>query len=274
MRKKLVKDLLVLAVFFTGLGVFAYPFVASAVNHLALQQQLKRDAATAKTNAAKRKAAAKKQNALLAANGIRPITPDFGTSKSATTKLLKQHVLGAVTIPAINVSIPLFDTTTEALLQQGATVLPNTSFPTGGKDHHTVISAHSGLPTKTFFTDLDQVKRGDRFILTVGGKHMAYKVDRIRTILPQQVDALKMEAGRDLATLMTCVPYGVNSHRLLVTGHRVPYTESLDEAAKAATDKRTWWSWALIAAAVAAGIALIGLVVKAVKNTRKGVERE
>ncbi|WP_390408207.1 class C sortase [Lacticaseibacillus jixiensis] len=258
-----LKDLLVWAIFCLGLGIFAYPFVANAYHTVHTHIQTQRRQAVAKRNAEQAATARKQANADLAANGIRPSGDVFkrdATGNSAQA-YLNQHLIGAVTIPDINVSIPLYDTTNATLLESGATVLANTSFPSGGKNTHTVISAHSGLPTKELFTDLPKLKRGQQFILTVGKRHLAYQVDRIQTILPTDINALKIESGRDLATLMTCTPYGVNSHRLLVTGHRVPYSAKTASARDNAATKQLHhaWYW-LIGAALAAIVALVWLV--------------
>ena len=235
------KNLLVLLVFFAGLAVFAYPFVARAINTVSTQIAQREAQTKAEHNAKKLAAKKKAENAELAANGLRPSGDVFkATSKTASAKYLTQHLIGAVAIPSLDVYVPLYDRTNEVLLQSGATVLGGTSYPTGGANTHTVISAHAGLPTKTLFTNLNKLKVGQRFILTVGTKRLAYQVETIDTVLPKDVSKLQIEAGRDLATLMTCTPYGVNSHRLLVTGKRVPLkqvtAQTIDDTAK-----RQWW---------------------------------
>ncbi|MCI1987216.1 MAG: class C sortase [Lactobacillus sp.] len=267
-RHKTVGDVIVLLIFFAGLAIFAYPFVANAVNNVAVQWRLREDREQAAKNVAKQAAAQKAYNAELAQNGLRPNADKFktGRTRSASAAYRQKHLLGAVTIPTLKVNLPLYDTTNETLLQSGAVVLPGTSYPRGGTSTHTVISAHSGLPTKQFFTNLEDMKKGDRFVLTVGKKHLAYQVDRIRVVKPSQVDALKIEPGRDLATLMTCTPYMINSHRLLVTGHRVPYTADLAKQAHNSDERRWWQSWLLIAAAIAAAVLLIGLLVRIIKR--------
>lgn len=132
----------------------------------------------------------------------------------------------------------MFDTTNEKLLQEGATVLQGTSFPTGGIDTHSVISAHSGLPEKKLFTDLEDVKIGEIFVITLFEEKLAYEVDKIDVVEPRDTSVIDIEPGRDIVTLLTCTPYMINSHRLLVTGHRVPYTEEMAQAIKKADDTR------------------------------------
>ncbi|MFD1484411.1 class C sortase [Lacticaseibacillus baoqingensis] len=272
-RHRTIGDIIVLLIFFAGLAVFSYPFVANAVNNIVVQWRLQDDRQQAAKNEAKLRAKQKAYNAELAQNGLRPNADEFKTNRarSGSAAYRRRHLLGAVTIPTLKVNIPLYDTTNETLLQSGAVVLPGTSYPRGGKSTHTVVSAHSGLPTKQLFTDLEDMKKGDRFVLTVGKRHLAYQVDRIRVVKPTQVDALKIEKGRDLATLMTCTPYMINSHRLLVTGHRVPYTDDLAKQTQASDRKRWWQSWALIAVAIAAVGVLIWLLIRIIKRRKQAV---
>ena len=156
-------------------------------------------------------------------NDIKPRVKADGISE----KYYKTHLLGRISLPKINIDMPLFDTTNNDLLEIGATVLNGTSFPLGGESTHSVISAHRGLPNRALFTDLPKLKKGDTFILNVLGKTLAYQVNKIQVVTPDQTNVLKIEPGKDLVTLITCTPYMINSHRLLVTGVRVPYTEQI-----------------------------------------------
>ncbi|MFD1431617.1 class C sortase [Lacticaseibacillus yichunensis] len=267
-KKRLFSDILVIIIFFSGLAVFAYPFVANAVNNLVMSYRQKQDAAIIKENAKRQAAEREAQNKKIAEIGLRPNADIFkATGKvSGTAAYLQKHLIGAVTIPSIRINIPLYDDTNETTLQSGAAVLPGTSFPTGKKNTHTVISAHSALPGKQLFTDLEKVKKGEQFIITVDSKHMAYEVDTIEVVEPDDTSSLKLQAGRDIATLMTCTPYMINSHRLLVTGHRVPYTEELAADTKKADQHRNWLSIAIIALAVVGAGLAIWLIVRAVRK--------
>lgn len=138
-------------------------------------------------------------------------------------------MMGYVQIPKINVKIPVYHTTNEDVLQKGAGHLPGSSFPVGGEGTHTVISAHRGLPSAALFTDLDKLQEGDYFLLSVLDDMLCYQVDQITVVEPTDTSTLTAVEGEDLATLLTCTPYGVNSHRLLVRGHRVPYEEAEDD---------------------------------------------
>ncbi len=135
-------------------------------------------------------------------------------------------VMGYITIPKIRVKLPILHGTSEGVLQKAIGHLEGSSLPTGGEGNHCVLSAHRGLPSARLFTDLDQMKTGDRFTLTVLNREMVYEIDQILTVEPQQVEALYPIAGEDYCTLVTCTPYGVNSHRLLVRGSRVEETET------------------------------------------------
>lgn len=132
-------------------------------------------------------------------------------------------MMGTVEIPKINVNLPIFHTTTEEVLEIGAGHLEGSSLPVGGENTHTVISAHRGLPSASLFTDLDKLEEKDHFLLHVLDDTLCYEVDQIAEVEPDDTSKLDLVDGMDLATLLTCTPYGVNSHRLLVRGHRVPY---------------------------------------------------
>lgn len=130
-------------------------------------------------------------------------------------------VMGYITISKINVKQPIMHGTSEGVLQKAIGHLEGTSLPTGGEGNHCVLSAHRGLPSARLFTDLDQMKTGDCFTLTVLNRELCYEIDQILIVEPQEVEALYPVEGKDYCTLVTCTPYGVNSHRLLVRGRRI-----------------------------------------------------
>ncbi|MDW8777673.1 class C sortase [Streptococcus suis] len=131
--------------------------------------------------------------------------------------------IGFVEIPKINEQIPIYAGTTEDVLQKGAGHLEGSSLPIGGESTHTVISAHRGLPNASLFTNLDRLKIGDQFYIHNIAETLAYEVDQILVVEPSDFDPVMVQSGEDYATLLTCTPYMINSHRLLVRGHRVPY---------------------------------------------------
>lgn len=132
-------------------------------------------------------------------------------------------IMGTVEVPKIKITLPVFHGTGEETLDKAAGHLPGSSLPVGGESTHTVITAHRGLPSAALFTDLDKMEKGDHFLLHILKETLCYEVDQITVVKPDNTENLGVEEGMDLATLMTCTPYGVNSHRLLVRGHRVPY---------------------------------------------------
>ena len=129
--------------------------------------------------------------------------------------------MGNIDIPAIDVNIPIYHYSSKEVLEHGAGHLPGSSLPVGGENTHCVISAHRGLPTAKLFTDLDRLKEGNQFYLHVLDHTLAYEVDKITVVEPDDTKDLAIEKGMDLCTLLTCTPYAVNTHRLLVRGHRV-----------------------------------------------------
>ena len=133
-------------------------------------------------------------------------------------------------IPAIDVELMIYHGTEEEVLQKGVGHLQGSSLPVGGTGTHCVLSAHTGLNDKKLFTDLDQLENGDLFYIHVLGEILAYQVDQIRVVLPEETEDLKINAQEDYVTLVTCTPYGINTHRLLVRGTRVPYEEEREQS--------------------------------------------
>ena len=133
--------------------------------------------------------------------------------------------MGTVEVPAIDQNLPIYHYTTSEVLEKGAGHLAGSSLPVGGESTHCVITAHRGLPTAKLFTDLDRLTEGDVFYLHVLEETLAYEVDQIKVVEPTQTEDLSIIEGEDLCTLVTCTPYAVNTHRLLVRGHRIPYIE-------------------------------------------------
>ena len=130
-------------------------------------------------------------------------------------------VMGYVEVPAIDVSLPIYHGTDEGVLQVAVGHLEWTSLPVGGEGSHCVISGHRGLPSAKLFTDLDEIVAGDTFLLRILDETLTYEVDQILIVLPHEISDLTIEPGKDYCTLVTCTPYGVNSHRMLVRGHRI-----------------------------------------------------
>ncbi|MDD6324898.1 MAG: class C sortase [Lachnospiraceae bacterium] len=163
-------------------------------------------------------------------------------------------IMGYVEIPKINVSLPIYHGTDEAILQIAIGHIPGSSLPVGGKGTHCVISGHRGLPSAKLFTDLDQMEEGDLFMMRVLDETLTYEVDQIRIVQPEDLSDLEIDEDKDLCTLVTCTPYGINSHRLLVRGHRV---ENLKEDTIRVTADAQQIDPVMVAPAVAVPLVLL-----------------
>lgn len=235
--KKKAGNLVICIIFLAGLSLLLYPFVANQWNNYRQKQLISnyekvvsdKEAAEGIDYDAERKKAEEYNEALLPC-----VLPDsFALAESSgvdpvymnTLNIAGDEMMGSVEIPKINIKIPIYHTTEEDVLNKGAGHLEGSSLPVGGANTHAVISAHRGLPSASLFTDLDQMKVGDHFLIHVLDETLCYEVDKISVVKPEDTSALAVEDGQDLVTLLTCTPYGVNTERLLVRGHRVPYVE-------------------------------------------------
>jgi sortase A len=182
-------------------------------------------------------------------------------------------IMGYIQIPSINVKLPIFHTTNEDVLQTGVGHLEGSSLPIGGPDTHSVLSAHRGLPSATLFTDLDKVEIGQNFFIIIMDEYYAYEVDNIEVVEPDDTSLLAVKPGEDLCTLITCTPYGVNTQRLMVTGHRVEYTPTLLEDAEtpafgAVSLHTNYLLWVIVGLAIVGAFILI-LFIYDRKHTQK-----
>ena len=155
----------------------------------------------------------------------------------------EKGLMGYIVIPKINVNLPIYHGTSEDVLQKGVGHLQNTSFPVGGESTHAVLSGHTGLSSAKLFTDLDKLEEGELFFIEVLGEKLAYKIDQIKIVEPSETSDLVIKSGEDYVTLVTCTPYGINSHRLLVRGTRIPYTEDVEKEAKNEENSKVKSTW-------------------------------
>ncbi|EGP5653822.1 class C sortase [Enterococcus faecium] len=227
-KKRKLLDLLMLFLLLSGIGILAYPFVSDALNNYLDQQIISHYQQQAvKENEeimAKIQENMTKKNQQLAKEGGNPGADPFTKKKEPAKKdrtYFEKHTIGILTIPKINVNLPIFDQTTMKLLEKGACLLEGTSYPIGGKSTHAVLSSHRGLSQAKLFTNLPQLKIKDHFYIEINGQYLAYQVDQIKTVEPTETEALQIQEDQDLVTLVTCTPYMINSHRLLVRGHRI-----------------------------------------------------
>ena len=187
-------------------------------------------------------------------------------------------VMGYIKIPKISVSLPIYHTTEKSVLEKGVGHLQGSALPVGGEGTHCVLSAHRGLPSAALFTDLNLLETGDKFFIYVLDRSLAYEVDQILEVEPDETESLDVSETEDLVTLVTCTPYGVNSHRLLVRGHRVEYTEEdVAEAEKHSVGSihTDYTLWIVVSAAftVVFVVAMIFFIRKR-KPVEDGTEKE
>ena len=236
--KKHLTTIIFSFIFLTGLSLLLYPFVANQWNTYRQARLLTTydETVTQLSEAGVFSYDDEWERALSYNEALLPyILPDsFSTAQIpeegseaylSCLNLTGDGMMGYVQIPKISVKIPIYHTTSEEVLEKAAGHLPGSSLPVGGEGTHAVISAHRGLPSAALFTDLDKLKEGDHFLLSVLDDTLCYQVDQITVVDPTDTSTLAAEDGQDLVTLLTCTPYGVNSHRLLVRGHRVPYED-------------------------------------------------
>lgn len=266
MKKKLV-NISTVTFFIIGLSLLLYPMAANQWNTYRQSKlisnydsQIKKMESSGKVDMkGEWEKAAAYNEALLPS-----ILPDsFGVAEAAkeedktytsSLNLTGDGMMGKVVIPKINVNLPIFHYTTEEVLEQGVGHLEGSSLPVGGENTHSVLSAHRGLPSATLFTDLDKLEKGDHFLLYILDDVLCYEVDQIKVVEPDETQDLAVIQGQDLVTLFTCTPYGVNTHRLLVRGHRVPYEAEILENEQILLDGKSmhtnYMLWVVVGLAV------------------------
>lgn len=181
-------------------------------------------------------------------------------------------IMGSVEIPKINVSLPIYHGIGSDVLEKGIGHIEGTSLPIGGANTHTVLAGHRGLPGRQLLTDLDQVDLNDFLYLKILNETLAYKVDQVTVVEPHETKGLAIETGQDLVTIVTCTPYGVNSHRLLVRGHRIPYVEQEKEIYEALNTPETGREERLLmmGLGVFAILVIFMLLVQKLRSRRQG----
>ena len=256
-----------------GVAVLLYPVMATQHNNDEQQRLAKMYTATVNSagpeTIAKERASAETYNNNLESAPIldpwlesqRPDTPQY---QAYLHEMDIDPVMARIVIPSIHVSLPIYHGTDSRTLTEGVGHLFGTSLPIGGPSTHSVLTGHTGLSTATMFDNLNQLKKGDVFYVSSLGQTLKYEVNDITVVKPEETDSLRKVPGRDLVTLITCTPYGVNSHRLLVTGERVPMdpTAAAAEEAKALPAPMQTWMKAIIVAVVIILAVVVGILVR------------
>ena len=209
-----------------GIGLIAYPSVSDWWNSYhqsrAIMDYQDKVSHIDKRQYQKILARAENYNKQFRETGIKwQMTKEEKKDYNSQLSIDKTGNMGFITIPKINVNLPIFHGTSEDVLQTSIGHLEGTSLPVGGQSTHSVLSGHRGLPSAKLFSDLDKLRVGDRWTVNILDETYTYEVDQIRTVLPKDLSNLQIEEGKDYQTLLTCTPYGINTHRLLVRGHRV-----------------------------------------------------
>ena len=215
----------------SGIGVASYPVISNmlAQRHASEVIQSYDDAVQSmdaeKVDAAKE--AARLYNAQLSSAVDRDAA---GEADAYVTLISEQESLGYINIPKIDVNLPIYEGTSDEVLLKGVGHLEGSSYPLGGESTHSVLTGHRGLAEAVLFTDLDKMQEGDKFFLHVMDEVLAYQVDQVKVVEPQVTEDLEIIPGGDYCTLVTCTPYAINTHRMLVRGTRIPYNAADEES--------------------------------------------
>lgn len=238
--KKHLSTILIVILFFAGLSVLLYPTVSNYINSkhqtqaIASYEERMKEIDTSSYE--KIMEEAREYNEQILSDQAR-----FAVQGEALEKYLQLlgstgGAIGYIDIPSIEVTLPLYLGDSSAVLNVGAGTMPGSSLPIGGPGTHSVITGHRGLPSSKLFTHLDKVKEGDVFVLHVLKETLTYQVDQIRIVEPQDLTNLEIEQDQDYSTLITCTPYGINTHRMLVRGHRIENDSQITDASHVTAD--------------------------------------
>lgn len=279
MRRKLIIVLAVL-LFIVATGITVYPMISNYVNdkyQSVVRSNYAREIEKLDDSVIEEaRTAAQAYNENLAPlrynrEAVEAASQDY----EALLNLNGSGIMGYIEIPKLDINLPIYHGTGEKVLEKGVGHLVGSSLPIGGEGCHSVLTGHSGVAGKRLFSDIDRLIEGDVFYLHVLNETMAYQVSAINRVLPHETELLAPVAGKDYCTLITCTPYGVNTHRLLVRGARIPYEEavSVEEAAEETPVKSTWkeqyYTGLLIGGGIAAGGVLTGILIAVLRKKRR-----
>lgn len=271
-NKNRITTLLLALVFLAGLSLLLYPTVSDYWNSFHASRAVAAYAQeVADLNGEEYDrllAAARDYNARVAQrSNTFALTEEEAAEYQSLLNMDGTGIMGYIEIPNIKLSLPIYHGTEESVLQIAVGHLDWSALPVGGEGTHCVLSGHRGLPSAKIFTNLDQLREGDTFTLRALDEVLCYEVDQIRVVEPQDTDALLPEPGQDLCTLVTCTPYGVNTHRLLVRGHRIENPDSAD--AIRVTSDAMQIEPILVAPAVGVPLALLAVAALLLSDRRR-----
>ena len=271
MKKKHISTIIIALIFLAGLGFLLYPTVSNLWNRAHQSRTIATytkqvEKLDDSQNKEMLKAARKYNKSLLKKSDHWKLSKKDKKKYESLLDVSGTGIMGYIEVPKIDCSLPIYHGTDEGALQIAIGHLEGSSLPVGGKSTHCVLSGHRGLPSARLFTDLDQMEEGDVFVLNVLGRKLAYEVDQIKVVLPDEMSDLEIVQGKDLCTLVTCTPYGINTHRLLVRGHRTKYIEETVVRVQKEAEKKETGIWLL---AGGGAVFLIIIIIVVVKRRRK-----
>ncbi len=278
-----IRTILFLLSFLFGLGMLMYPLVANLWNEQRQQKLITTYQEAVSEISASGGLEEEWARAYAYNNALLPmVLPDSFAEAEERTEEDEEYisclningdgVMGYISIPKIDISIPIYHTTDDDVLQKGAGHLEGSSLPVGGESTHAVIAAHRGLANASMFTDLDLLEIGDHFLIYVLDDVLCYEVDQILIVEPEDTSALDVVDGEDYVTLLTCTPYGVNTMRLLVRGHRVDYVEkevAAEEGTAQLSVHTSYWMWVALGLLVTALVILLLILLERRRRRRK-----
>lgn len=278
MKRKIISILIILL----GVGLVSYPWISNWLYQHAADNQVTVYQDTIKNTSEEEMKeilqVAKEYNKQLSQTQVTLTDPFVYEQQKGKAKLNYNSILnvdgngmmGYIEIPCISVNLPVFHGTSSLTLENGVGHLEGSSLPIGGKNTHSVLTGHTGLNKAKLFTDLTEMKKGDLFFIHVAGKSLAYEVCEISVVKPEEISSLLIRDGEDLVTLVTCTPYGVNTHRLFVTGKRTKYTEKMHDKAKTKKPDSMWMRTYRRAILIGLAIALILIgIVRFIQRRKK-----
>lgn len=284
--KKEIKEKLTIFLFILmiilGIGVILYPVISNQLNKVNYQEVIDsyQNTVTKQKNSQNEELIeeAREYNRSLTSLDITDVFQDPNRESSheylSILNIEKNGMMGYISIPKIDVRIPIYHGTNSDVLQKGVGHLEGSSFPVGGENTHAILSAHRGLPSSRLFTDLDQLEVGDTFYIYILDQVFAYQVDQVQVIEPSETDPLRIVEGGDYVTLVTCTPYAINTHRLLVRGERIEYNREVEE--NIAVDRSLSTSDIVLYGSLLIAIVLIVIAVIFIihYNKKKGKNRQ
>ena len=287
-KRGITKILLMFLVFLASSALILYPFIANYVfEHRtdSIVQAVEEEADEIDDSVKKAELErAGQYNEMIASGHIRLQDPfveqeDYSETYGSLLCMNEDGVMGFIRIPSIEVSLPIYHGTAEHTLEAGAGHLEGSSLPVGGSSTHSVITGHTGLSSAKMFTDLIELQEGDIFILNIYGEKLIYEVDQIKTVLPYELGELTITPGQDYCTLVTCTPYGVNTHRLLVRGVRTTELKATEqgEVFKAKAVESRWMQEYKRDVLISFGLFILGMIILVITRfalRTKGGNRE